>query len=72
MVRVVEPSEVSGLGTVMIQAVGLTGAIALGALGFGIVLASAIIGYRKMKARAMTDEDAAQTQSLGLTPPSQK
>ena len=56
----------------MIQAVGLTGAIALGALGFGIVLASAIIGYRKLKARGVTDEEAAQTQSLGLTPPAHK
>jgi len=72
IVRVVEPSEVSGLGTVLMQAVGLTGVIALGALGFGIVLASAIIGYRKLKARGVTDEEAAQTQSLGLTPPAHK
>jgi hypothetical protein len=72
IVRVVEPSEVSGLGTVLMQAVGLTGVIALGALGFGIVLAGVIIGYRKLKARGVTDEEAAQTQSLGLTPPAQK
>jgi hypothetical protein len=72
MVRVVEASEVSGLGTVLMQAVGLTGVIALGALGFGIVLASAIIWYRKLKARGVTDEEAAQTQSLGLTPPAHK
>ena len=72
IVRVVEPSEVSGLGSVLIQAVGLTGAIALGALGFGIVLASIIIGYRKLRERGMTEEDAAQTQQLGLTPPARK
>jgi hypothetical protein len=72
IVRVVETSEVSSLGTVMIQAVGLTGAIALGALGFGIVLASVIIGYRKLRARGVTDEEAGQTQSLGLTPPAHK
>jgi hypothetical protein len=72
IVRVVEPSEVSGLGDVMIQAIGLTGVIALGALGFGIVLASIIIGYRKLKARGISDEDAAQTQSLGLTAPTRK
>jgi hypothetical protein len=72
MIRVVERSEMSSLGDVMIQAVGLTGAIAIGALGLGIVFASAIIGYRKLKARGMSDEDAAQTQSLGLTPTSHK
>ena len=72
MVRVVEPAEVSGLGDVMIQAVGLTGVIAIGALGFGIVLASCLIGYRKLRARGVTDEEAAQTQSLGLTPPARK
>lgn len=72
MVRVVERSEVSGLGDVMIQAIGLTGVIALGALGFGIVLASVIIGYRKLQARRVTDEEAAQTQSLGLTPTTRK
>jgi hypothetical protein len=72
MVRVVETSEVSGLATVLMQAVGLTGVIALGALGFGILLASVIIGYRKLKARGVTDEEAAQTQSLGLTPPAHK
>ena len=33
---------------------------------------AALMLLQKMKARAMTDEDAAQTQSLGLTPPSQK
>ncbi|MCM3880718.1 MAG: hypothetical protein ND807_11475 [Vicinamibacterales bacterium] len=72
IVRVVERSEVSGLGDVMIQAVGLTGAIAIGALGFGICLASGIIAYRKLRARRMTDADAAQTQSLGLTPTSRE
>jgi hypothetical protein len=72
IVRIVETSEVSGLGNVMIQAIGLTGAIALGALGFGIVLASAIIGYRKLRVRGVTDEEAGQTQSLGLTPPAHK
>jgi Na+/H+-dicarboxylate symporter len=66
IVKVVEKSEVSGLGDVLIKAVGLTGVIALGALAFGIVLASAIIGYRKLKARNMSDEEAAQTERLGL------
>jgi Na+/H+-dicarboxylate symporter len=72
IVRVIEKSDVSGLGDVMLQAVGLTGVIAIGALGFGIVLASVIIGYRKLKARGVTDEEAAQTQSLGLTPTARK
>jgi hypothetical protein len=68
----VERSEVSSLGDVMIQAVGLTGAIAIGALGLGIFLASGIIVFRKLQARRMTDADAAQTQSLGLTPTSRE
>ena len=67
IVKIVETNEVSGLGDVMLEAMGLTGAIAVGALLFGIVLAVAIIGYRKVTARLHPDEDA-QTQPLGLTP----
>ena len=67
IVKIVETNEVSGLGDVMLEAIGLTGAIAVGALLFGIVLAVAIIGYRKVTARLHPDEDA-QTQPLGLTP----
>jgi hypothetical protein len=67
IVRVVEENEISGLGDVMLQAVGLTGAIAIGALIFGLVLAAAIIGYRKLRARMDPEEDV-QTQPLGLTP----
>jgi hypothetical protein len=68
IVRVVEKNEISGLGDVMFQAVGLTGAIAIGALAFGLALAAVFIGYRKLRSRFESDEDAAQTQSLGLTP----
>lgn len=68
IVRVIEENEIAGLGDVMLQAVGLTGAIAIGALAFGVVLAAVIIGYRKIKSRFESDEEAAQTQSLGLTP----
>jgi Na+/H+-dicarboxylate symporter len=67
IVKIVEANEVSGLGDVMLDAIGLTGVIAVGALLFGIVLAVAIIGYRKITARLHPDEDA-QTQPLGLTP----
>jgi len=67
IVKIVETNEVSGLGDVMLEAMGLTGVIAVGALLFGIVLAVAIIGYRKVTARLHPDEDA-QTQPLGLTP----
>ena len=52
----------------MLQAVGLTGAMALGALAFGLVLAALIIGYRRFRLRFESDEDAVQTQPLGLTP----
>ncbi len=72
IVRVVEENEVSGLGGVMLQAVGLTGAIIIGALLFGLVLAVVIIGYRKLRARMETEEETAQTQPLGLTPPAHK
>jgi hypothetical protein len=68
IVKVVEENEISGLGDVMLQAVGLTGVIAISALAFGIVLAAVIIGYRKLRSRLETDEEAAQTQPLGLTP----
>ena len=67
MVRVIEESEISGIGNVMLHAVGLTGAIAIGALLFGLVLAAVIVGYRKLHARLNPEEDA-QTQPLGLTP----
>ena len=68
VVSVVEENEISGLGGVLLQAIGLTGVIVLGAIVFGLALAAVFIGYRKMSARLQSDEDAAQTQSLGLTP----
>ena len=67
VVKIVEGNEISGLGDVMLEAIGLTGAIAVGAALFGIVLAIVIVGYRKIQARLHPDEDA-QTQPLGLTP----
>ena len=69
IVKIVETNEVAGLGDVMIKAMGVTGAISVGALLFGLVLAGVIISFRKIKARLHPDEDA-QTQSLGLTPTS--
>jgi len=51
----------------MLEAIGLTGVIAVGAALFGLVLAVVIIGYRKINARLHPEEDA-QTQPLGLTP----
>jgi len=56
----------------MVQAVGLTGAITIGALVFGLVLAAVIIGFRKFKAARVTEEETAQTQPLGLTPPAHR
>ena len=67
VVKIVEGNEISGLGDVMLEAIGLTGVIAVGAVLFGIVLAIVIVGYRKIQARLHPDEDA-QTQPLGLTP----
>jgi Na+/H+-dicarboxylate symporter len=67
IVKLVEENEIAGLGDVMMEAIGLTGVIAIGALLFGLILATIIIGYRKIHARLHPDEDA-QTQPLGLTP----
>lgn len=67
IVTIVEKNEISGLGDVMLEAIGLTGVIAVGAALFGVVLAVMIIGYRKINARLHPEEDA-QTQPLGLTP----
>ena len=67
MVKIVEPNEIAGLGDVMLEAIGITGVMAVGAALFGIVLAVIIIGYRKLRARLDPDEDV-QTQPLGLTP----
>lgn len=61
-----------GLGDVILNAVGLTGALAIGALALGLVLAAIVIGYRKLQAGRITDEEAAQTQQLGLTPPARR
>jgi Na+/H+-dicarboxylate symporter len=69
IVKIVETDEISGLGDVMVEAIGLTGAISVGAAAFGLLLAVVIIGYRKINARLHPDEDA-QTQPLGLTPTS--
>ena len=67
IVKIVEENEISGLGDVMLEAIGLTGVLAVGGLLFGLVLATVIITYRKVRARLHPDEDA-QTQPLGLTP----
>ena len=65
--KIVEGNEISGLGDVMLDAIGLTGVIAVGAALFGVVLAVIIVGYRKIQARLHPEEEA-QTQPLGLTP----
>ena len=67
IVKIVEKNEISGLGDVMLEAIGLTGVVAVGAALFGLVLAVLIISYRKLRARLDPEEDA-QTQPLGLTP----
>jgi hypothetical protein len=69
IVKIVEENEIAGLGDVMVEAIGLTGAITLGALMFGLVLAVMIIGFRKIKAHLEPEDQAGQTQPLGLTPP---
>jgi hypothetical protein len=58
-----------GLGDTILDAVGLTGALAIGAVALGLILAGIVISYRRAKSRRITEEEASQTQSLGLTPP---
>jgi len=70
IVKVVEtPLRGLGLGDTILSAVGLTGALAIGAVLLGLILAGVVITYRRARSRRITDEDASQTQSLGLTPP---
>ena len=70
IVKLVEaPVRGLGLGDTILNAVGLTGALAIGAVAFGLILAAVVITYRRAQSRRMTEEDASQTQSLGLTPP---
>ena len=61
-----------GLGDVILNAVGLTGVIAIVAVALGLLLAAIVIGIRKLQSRRITDEQASQTQQLGLTPPARQ
>jgi hypothetical protein len=69
IVRVVEQNEIMGLGDVLLDALGLTGALAIGAVLFGLLLAVVFIGYRKLRTHLEPDDEVPQTQPLGLTPP---
>jgi ABC-type Fe3+ transport system permease subunit len=70
IVRVLDPPVRGlGLGDVILNAVGLTGALTVAALLLGLVLAGVVITYRRVRSRRITEEEASQTQSLGLTPP---
>jgi hypothetical protein len=70
VVKVVDaPVRGLGLGDVILNAVGLTGAMAIAAVVFGLLVAGLVILYRRAQARRITDEQASQTQQLGLTPP---
>ena len=61
-----------GLGDVLLDAIGLTGVLSLGALLFGLALAGLFIGYRKLRNRLEPEDEAQQTQPLGLTPPAHR
>ena len=70
IVRVLDaPLRGLGLGDVILNAIGLTGALAISAVVLGLVVAGIVITYRRAQSRRITDEEASQTQSLGLTPP---
>jgi len=73
VVKVVDaPVRGLGLGDVILSAVGLTGVIAIAALALGMLVAAMVIVYRKAQAQRITDEQASQTQQLGLTPPAHR
>jgi hypothetical protein len=70
IVRVLDtPVRGLGLGDVILNAVGLTGALTVAALLLGLVAAGVVIMFRRARSRRITEEEASQTQSLGLTPP---
>jgi hypothetical protein len=70
IVKIVEaPVRGLGLGDVILNAVGLTGALAIAGLALGLILAGVVITYRRAKSGRITEAEASQTQSLGLTPP---
>ena len=70
IVRVLDaPVRGLGLGDVILNAVGLTGALIIAAVTLGLVLAAVVITYRRALSRRITEAEASQTQSLGLTPP---
>jgi hypothetical protein len=69
IVKIVEaPVRGLGLGDVILNAVGLTGALAISAVALGLLFACIVIGLRRARSRRLTEDEAAQTQSLGLTP----
>jgi hypothetical protein len=70
IVKIVETNEIRGLGDVLFQAVGLSGAMAMGAIVFGLLLAAIIITYRQIRVRLEPDDEVPSTQPLGLTPTS--
>ena len=70
IVRLIDaPIRGLGLGDTILNAIGLTGALALSAVALGLLLAGVGIMYRRAQSRRITEEEASQTQSLGLTPP---
>jgi hypothetical protein len=70
IVKIVETNEIRGLGDVLVQAVGLSGAMAIGATVLGVFLAAVIITYRQIRVRLEPDDEVPSTQPLGLTPTS--
>ena len=70
IVRVLDPPVRGlGLGDTILGAVGLTGALAASAAVLGLLVAGVVILYRRAQSRRITEEEASQTQPLGLTPP---
>lgn len=67
LVRVIgPPTEDTGLGDVILQALGLTGVIAVGALVLGLVLGGAFILLRRWRPRNAFNGETAEDLSLHL------
>jgi hypothetical protein len=71
IVRVLEPddSETFDFADLLVQALGLSGALILGALALGLIIGAVFIGLNYLRARSTDDSTSA---SLSITSPRTK
>ncbi len=70
VVRVIEePVKSTGIGDVILGALGLTGALLLAALVFGVLLGAALIGIKRLRAKYNL-EPIPDSEAMRVTPSS--